>query len=110
MDIEKEREAFEDWYCKNHTGLKQSDLAKFRTLSDYSFSDSLKINISWEAWQAAKAQAIPDGFVLVPKEPTQELLNKMQDFFIGAFENGLTGGQSIHCAYIAMIEAQGQNQ
>ena len=58
MDIEKEREAFEAWYCKNHTGLKQSDLAKFRTLSDYSFSDSLKINISWEAWQAAKAQAV----------------------------------------------------
>ena len=23
-----------------------------------------------EAWQAAKAQAVPDGFVLVPKEPT----------------------------------------
>ena len=27
MDIEKDsnREAFEDWYCKYHTGLKQSD-------------------------------------------------------------------------------------
>ena len=62
----------------------------------------------WSMWQAAKAQAIPDGFVLVPKEPTQELLNKMQDFFVGAFESGLTGGQSIHCAYIAMIEAQEQ--
>lgn len=66
MDIQKEREAFEAWYCKNHTGLKQSDLAKFRTLSGYSFSDSLKINISWEAWQAAKAQAVPEGFVAVP--------------------------------------------
>ena len=42
MDIKKEREAFEAWYCRNHTGLKQSDLAKFRTLSGYSFSDSLK--------------------------------------------------------------------
>ena len=70
MDIKKEREAFEAWYCRNHTGLKQSDLAKFRTLSGYSFSDSLKINVSWEAWQAAKAQAVPEGFVLVPKEPT----------------------------------------
>ena len=68
MDIQEEREAFEAWYCRNHTGLKQSDLAKFRTLSGYSFSDSLKINISWEAWQAAKAQAVPEGFVLVPKE------------------------------------------
>ena len=49
------------------------------------------------------------GYVVVPREPTQELLNKMQDFFVGAFENGLTGGQSIHCAYIAMIEAQEQS-
>ena len=71
MDMQKEREAFEDWYCKNHTGLKQSDLAKFRTLSDYSFSDSLKINISWEAWQAA--QAIPDGFALVSQKELLEL-------------------------------------
>ena len=61
MDIQKEREAFEAWYCRNHTGLKQSDLAKFRTLSGYSFSDSLKINVSWEAWQAAKAQAAPEA-------------------------------------------------
>lgn len=57
MDIQKEREAFEDWYCKNHTGLKQSDLAKFRTPSGYFFSDPLKIDVSWEAWQEAKAQS-----------------------------------------------------
>ena len=55
MDTQKERKAFEDWYCKNHTGLKQSVLAKFRTPSGYSFSDSLRIDISWEAWQAARA-------------------------------------------------------
>ena len=101
---------------------------------DEEYSEALnEINSSWCTWQAAKtqsekalleqfeinnklveqieklkAQAVPEGFVLVPKEPTQELLNKMQDFFVGAFENGLTGGQSIHCAYIAMIEAQEQ--
>ena len=26
------------------------------------------INFGWSAWQAAKAQAVPEGFVLVPKE------------------------------------------
>ena len=66
MDIKTEREAFEAWYCRNHTGLKQSDLAKFRTLSGYSFSDSLKINISWEARQAAKARAVTEGYKVVP--------------------------------------------
>ena len=80
MDIKTEREAFEAWYCRNHTGLKQSDLAKFRTLSGYSFSDSLQINISWEAWQAAKAQAVPEGFVLMPKEPTPKMIDATWDF------------------------------
>lgn len=92
--IQKEREAFEDWYCKNHTGLKQSDLAKFRTLSGYSFSDSLKINISWKAWQAAKAQAIPEGFVLMPIQcPDPDFADMLFDEFrkksIGTFGDDL---------------------
>ena len=79
MDIQKEKEAFEAWYCRNHTGLKQSDLAKFRTLSGYSFSDSLKINISWEAWQAAKAQAVPEGFVEKTESNTRHYF-KLKDW------------------------------
>ena len=39
-----------------------------------------EFNEHWDTfragWQAAKAQAIPDGFVLVPKEPTEEMLIK----------------------------------
>ena len=29
----------------------------------------------WDLWQAAKAQAVPEGFVLVPKEPTERMLD-----------------------------------
>ena len=125
MDIQEEREAFEEWYCRNHTGLKQSDLAKFRTLSGYSFSDSLKIDVSWEAWQAAKdeshkqaalyqseinhlaqanqqwrekaAQAIPEGFVAVPKEPTKKM---RVDGAVAWCRN-----EGVHDIYKAMIEA-----
>lgn len=90
MSLQKEREVFEDWYCKNHTGLKQRDLAKFRKLSGYSFSDSLKINISWEAWQAAKAkankqfenfidQAIEDSACADERRSLQTLLEDFQD-------------------------------
>lgn len=106
MEIKKEREAFEQY-------LTDTGLVEF---SDYGFAVDQcdeylhePTQVAWDSWligmNRAKAQAVPDGFVVVPKEPTQELLNKMQDFFVGAFENGLTGGQSIHCAYIAMIEA-----
>lgn len=28
----------------------------------------------WEMWHAAKSQAIPKGFVLVPREPTQDMM------------------------------------
>lgn len=87
MDIKKEREAFEAWYCRSHTGLKQSDLAKFRTLSGYSFSDSLKINISWETWLAAKQQAVPDGFVVVPIEPTWEMIDAGENSCYGDDED-----------------------
>ena len=55
--------------------------------------------------QAAKAQVVPEGFVLVPKEPTLEMIAKGHDVFVGAFDSKLNGGQSLHCAYLAMIEA-----
>lgn len=32
------------------------------------------MSFAWQAWQAAKAQAVPEGFVLVPKEPTDAML------------------------------------
>ena len=137
MDMQKEREAFEDWFSKEFScdewEYNPFSRMEFNDIDAYSCST---VNAVWSAWQAAKveshkqaalyqseinhlaqanqqwrekaAQAIPEGFVVVPKEPTQELLNKMQDYFVGSFENGLTGGQSIHCAYIAMIEAQEQ--
>ena len=98
MDLQKEREAFEAWFESRY------DAHFMQFALDLDMYVDKHTQTSWEAWQAAKAKAIPEGFVLVPKEPTQELLNKMQDFFVGAFENGLTGGQSIHCAYKAMIE------
>ena len=110
MDIQEDsdREAFEAWYCRNHTGLKQSDLAKFRTLSGYSFSDSLKINISWEAWQAAKAQAVPKGFVVVSKNELKMELCSIRDLNNGEHSNSII--EDCVCNIEAMIEAQEQNQ
>lgn len=90
MDLQKDEDFEKAWQENRHIWESTKNLAK-------------------AMFYAGQAKVVPEGFVLVPKEPTQELLNKMQDFFVGAFENGLTGGQSIHCAYIAMIEAQEQS-
>ena len=117
MDIQKEKIAHEKHLLSQGVDFKYLPNIQYSELEnvyeliewDEEYSEALnEINSSWCTWQAAKAQAVPEGFVVVPKEPTQELLNKMQDYFVGAFENGLTGGQSIHCAYIAMVEAQEQ--
>ena len=57
MNIEKEREVFEAWLKSlNENGRTTYFLGQEST-------------VAWEAWQAAKAQAVPEGFVLVPKKP-----------------------------------------
>ena len=61
-----------------------------------------------DALAEAKAQAVPEGFVLVSKEPSTELVNRGHDVFLGHFnEGGQTGDRSLYFAYKAMIEAQG---
>ena len=50
--------------------------------------------------QAAKAQAVPDGFVVVPKEPTEAMHQAGQDM--------VTFGGGYDDVYKAMIEAQGE--
>ncbi len=62
IDLEKEREAFEAWFESRYG-------AHFMQFALYlDFYVDKHTQTCWEAWQAAKAQAVPDGFVLVPKE------------------------------------------
>ena len=67
MDIQKEREAFEGWYVANyHDGdiHPNHHLLDFKEY-DQEYVDDL-VNMLWEAWQAAKAQAVPEGYKVVP--------------------------------------------
>ncbi|MFA3231264.1 hypothetical protein KWD71_09370 [Acinetobacter baumannii] len=51
---------------------------------DYYFSGSkfasdkaeIEVNAGWKSWKKAKAQAVPEGYVLVPKEPTDKMLKR----------------------------------
>ena len=63
MDLQKERQAFEAWFIEN--GI----------LIDTDFNVAKRAFEAGAAWQAAKAQAIPEGFVVVPKEPTERMLD-----------------------------------
>ena len=65
MDIQKEREAFEAWFKSlNENGRTTYFLGQEST-------------VAWEAWQAAKAQAVPEGFVAVAKELPEKIAEKM---------------------------------
>ncbi len=45
----------------------------------HGFEDDM-LNMAWEMWSSAKhsikAQAVPEGFILVPKEPTEAMIQR----------------------------------
>ena len=66
-----------------------------------------EFNEHWDTfragWQAAKAQAVPDGFVVMPKKATKKMLDAGYEAHDGFFSNG-----AVQDVYVAMIEAQEQ--
>ena len=58
MDIEKEREEFSRWVLTHPDNL---DITSYEE------------NIMFDAWQAANAQAVQEGFVLVSQKELMEL-------------------------------------
>ena len=79
MDIQKEKIAHEKHLLSQGVDFKYLPNIQYSELEnvyeliewDEEYSEALnEINSSWCTWQAAKAQAVPEGFVLVPKEPT----------------------------------------
>ncbi|XZT15411.1 hypothetical protein ACT4Z3_09645 [Acinetobacter baumannii] len=77
LDLNKEREAFEawidsefsedDWYCEA-ASLKRIHNFQEETQSYYCGTE----NDMWMAWFEAKAQAVPEGYVLVEKKSTED--------------------------------------
>ena len=77
MDIQKEREAFLHEFEKTEQYRQQYGFYKIPLKYDeqketWNFYD---VQAAWEMWQAAKAQAVPEGFVLINKsDRNQEML------------------------------------
>jgi hypothetical protein len=76
-------EAYKKWFS-DHEGQKQFPSSLTQSMHDSVFG--------WKAWQAAQAAqpapTVPDGYVLVPVEPTEEMLaavvTSMDDHLFGA--------------------------
>ena len=72
MDLQKEREEFEAWHYEQYLLENPNiDIANAKYIYDYAHKNALVCQLKeshFIAWQAAKAKAIPEGFVVVPKE------------------------------------------
>ena len=99
MDIKKEREAFEAYMAEKYKNL----MDRRQCLNNGGGYMAWDMNVAWQVWQAATAQAVPEGFVLAPKQPTEKMIDAGHDFC----KNNIVTPSGF---YKAMIEAQEQNQ
>ena len=72
QDMKEQRQAFDEWHYKQYLIENPNiDITNAKYIYDYAHKNALVCQLKeshFIAWQAAKAQAIPEGFVLVPKE------------------------------------------
>lgn len=104
MDINKEREAFENWHIRNMD--INSDFEKISE-QDSPYMDE-HVNNSWLTWQAAKAQAVPEGFAVVPIEITPKQIEAYMKgkIFPASMGEHRKFVERLSKDYTAMIEAQ----
>lgn len=95
VDIQKEREAFESWLFDEYERAINFDIVFCEHEQAY---NHVPTQARWETWQAAKAQSVPEGFVLVPKEPTEEMID-------AGVEESDVDWKRLKFAYQAMIGA-----
>lgn len=112
MDIQKEKIAHEKHLLSQGVDFKYLPNIQYNELEnvyeliewDEEYSEALnEINSSWCTWQAAKAQAVPEGFVLMPKEPTKDTLIEIASVCIGDDFANLDEAKEL---YKAAIKAQ----
>ncbi|WP_180162923.1 hypothetical protein [Acinetobacter sp. YH12069] len=113
MDIHKEREAFErlplaELAIKSEYVYYNEETNSYWPNEDFCPSDAPEtMNFAWEAWQAAKAQAVPEGFVLVPMVPSERMINAVRQCYEGeAYLPYSLYSEFVNQAIIERMEAQ----
>ena len=80
MGIQEEKEAFQK-FCEENFDFERHEQTYFdeqtQCYENDIGEDTESINMAWSAWQAAKTQAVPEGFVLVKKELPEQIAEKM---------------------------------
>ena len=70
MDIQKKREAFDEWHYNQYLLENPNiDISNAKYIYDYAHKNVLVCQLReshFTAWQAAKAKAVPNGYKVVP--------------------------------------------
>ena len=116
MDIQKEKIAHEKHLLSQGVDFKYLPNIQYSELEnvyeliewDEEYSEALnEINSSWCTWQAAKAQAVPEGFVLVPMVPSERMINAVRHCYEGeAYLPYSLYSEFVNQAIIERMEAQ----
>ena len=105
MDLQKEREAFEAWLFKYYP--KSELVVVYRP--NENLYEHRQTQIRWIVWQAAKAKAVPDGFVVVPMVPTRRMIKAVRQCYEGeAYLPYSLYSEFVNQAIIERMEAQEQ--
>ena len=109
MDIQKERAVFEKLPDINAI-LHNSEFGFNEGINQYYHPNHAEHRLSyaflmgaWLAWQA-KSQVVPEGFVLVPKEPTPKMIDATWNYDDEIQD--MSHNTRNEFIYKAMIEAQ----
>ena len=109
MDIQKEREAFQK-FCEENFDFERHEQTYFDEQTQCYENDlgecTESINMAWSAWQTAKAQAVPDGYKVVPVEPKRETIKQMNKVWFESNCAHIMKTKTAELLYKAMIEAQ----
>lgn len=126
MDIHQEKWDYTAMLvAENAITQEQCDTLKLSDGMNIFYSDHLAsttidcINWGWSSWLKAKAQATPDGYVLMPKEPNREFKDRLRSYLDNLWmgDHGCDWDYFVDATAIKpneiwrfMIEAQEQGQ
>ena len=97
MDIQKEREAFEKHASKFFTDSKEA----FKTNGDQYLYD--EVIWMWDCWiERAKAQAVPEGFVLVEKKEFEQM-QEFEDLYRRAIFNSKKSIHEVNWSHVSNL-------
>lgn len=78
MNIQKEREAFEKEMLDS--GYVAGNISAFWDEKNQNYDIAItELRMAWHAWKSAKAQAVPEGFVLVEIKDLREIISNAGD-------------------------------